>query len=190
MIRGGFYAADIEASRRPSPLLTIAPALAAILGAAVGGFFTYQGSLSAQRAETERQEDREDAQARGAARVLMAEYDDAEAWLAATANEGVTIPIGEDAMIRLPRDEAQLLASHLTPKQWQQVTRTNGLVRDIVLLIETYNRSNKRPVSRGGALLDPSIEKSIDQVGPEVDRGRVALAPIADIPVVSSRPPK
>ena len=99
--------------------------LAAAAGSYVGGHTANNGAKQIQAAENEREDARETAAARAAARLLIAEWRDVGGYAQASLMSRppvFTHSYPEALRVDLPRDDRTLLASKLKAKEWDAVT--------------------------------------------------------------------
>lgn len=128
--------------------------LASAVGGSSRGYFTYQASLGAAREATAREEGREADRARGAARLLIEDLDEAQIYAATALEVDRTLPTDDGIGLELPREDAALLYACLTDAEWVAVKQTIGEVRNAARVVEGHNaqhgqsrRSGETPLS-------------------------------------------
>ena len=101
-------------------------ALAAIAGAAVGGFVTYQGDRSLQA-------ERSQVAARGAARVLQSEFLSAAVRLEVELEQKrLIVPDGSTA-VKVSTEDQELIAANLGSSAWATVAAAEGGLEQEIL---------------------------------------------------------
>lgn len=157
-------------------LPAVVPAVAALLGAAVGGFFSYVGVMSTEDARTDREVRQERILARGAARLLINEYYSSGIYLQTILDSGVTLPVDEKFKITLSWEDQRRIASAMTAKGWNQVALTNGLVDQTIVILHEIER---REGVKGAAPLRAIDVRVLRETLSEIESARKALRPLA-----------
>ena len=107
-------------------------AAAAILGAAVGGFATYLGNDKLQKSQSH-------SAARGAGRVLQADFASAATRIEAELERKRFIAPEAESVLRLSTEDEKLIASNVSPEVWNQIASAKAVLQDE---LATLNSSN------------------------------------------------
>lgn len=169
---------DPGAWRRALEPQLILPALAVVVGAAISGFAVYVATTAAERARTERDEEKDAALARGAARLLINEYYSAGIYLQTTLGARRTLPVDDKFTVSLARADEREIAARLTSAEWEEVSLANGLIDQAVVIIREIGK--REPGSRdGGAPLLPGDDRVLTGTLDQIERARQALRGLA-----------
>jgi hypothetical protein len=163
--------------------LTLVPALAALFGAAIGGFFTCVGTQIAADEETERLDNRDATQARAAARVLVGDYEYAQAYFQQTIRDRPFPVYDPSVRIDLPRAEERQLAAEMTPDEWATVNSTN-LRLDNAFDVVRAAEQDRQPLDP----VNPVGRDVVLSVAVQLDAGKKALRRLAALGEHHPRP--
>ena len=108
--------------------------IAALLGAAIGGFATYEVNRQSENRADKRAAAADTAAARGIARVLQAHYDSASVVVATMTDSGsyfVARPLSDE----LAYEDRKALAAHLSPEAWDAIAQADADLVSLVYLI-------------------------------------------------------
>lgn len=164
--------------RRALEPQSIIPALAVVVGAAISGLAVYVATTAAERARTEREEAKDAALARGAARLLIDEYYSAGIYLQTNLETRRSLPVDEKFMISIARTDEREIATRLSAAQWQEVALANGSIDQAILIIREIGK--REPESKdGGAPLLPGDNRVLMGTLDQIERARQALRGLA-----------
>lgn len=153
-------------------------AVAIVVGALVSGFFVYIATTSAERVRTQREEAKDTAVARGAARLLIDEYYSAGIYLQTTLDTGRTLPVDDKFTISIGRTDEREIAARLYAAQWQEVALANGSVDQAILILREIGK--REPGSKdGGAPLLPGDDRVLIGTLDHIERASQALRELA-----------
>jgi hypothetical protein len=164
-------------------LPSLVAAFFGLAGAAIGGWFTYQATVRTQEADARRGVEREDAAARGAARVLIDELEGAKVYLISTLQQTRTLPVDDDARVALAPTDSHLLASRLTAREWVELRYTRQEAKGAVTLIRAVDSDAHVSTTGGGVRVPRGVLSLIDKTCSQIDDGQRALARLAGLPV-------
>jgi hypothetical protein len=141
-------------------LTSLLPALAAIAGAAVGGYATYQATNAAQHEETRRADVREERLALGAVRYLQIELRIAKVGAAANETAGREPSIDADMRIDIPAADMQRVLARLTADEYVDVSQ--GISAATLSQQVLATARDRGTLGKGGAGAMRAVEGAID----------------------------
>jgi hypothetical protein len=108
-------------------------AAAALLGAAVGGFATYLGNDKLQKSQNH-------AAARGAGRVLQADFASAATRIEVELERKRFIAPEAESVVRLSTEDEKLIASNVSPEVWNQLASAKAVLQDELATLNSSDR--------------------------------------------------
>lgn len=160
-------------------------ALVGLTGAAIGGFFAMAGVVCAEKMESDREQDRHEEAARGAARLFVDEYRTVGLYLERTLQNGVWEPVPGDAHIQIPDSDRKLLSANLDEDEWGRASEAATVTNRVL------NRLRARMKGRRYLSLLPRTEEQLMRLTlTEITEGREALRPLSgESPALTLKPP-
>lgn len=157
--------------------------LAAVLAAAVAGYWAGHATEASVRQQTAFEQSRLDEQARGAARVLLNELLISQNEMGDLVMGCAMKSLGREFTVEIPHDDLRLIASRLDPSQW---SRVNAALTNLVEL----GRYIRERASPGHPLAGrPLSRHSVYVIGRDNESVRLAhdaLGQLAGLPEVAS----
>lgn len=150
----------------------------AILAAGVVGWFTTQSTEDVIREESRRVAEVRDEDARGAARVLIGEFVVVGEELADWVTNGFLTRFGPDFPVEIRQEDLSLIAAHVTPRQWNQISRGLSSVQQLQRYVLDRTRFRTRFT---GKLISRRIVQIVADDLDAVRAASLALADVADV---------
>jgi hypothetical protein len=153
-------------------------AFAAVVAAGVGGYLAYSGARDAVREENRDAARRLDAEARGAARILSAEFFIAAKEMSDFAADGYFHPFGSEYDIAVSQGDLRLIASRVSTDEWTKIylalSSVQGLERYVRLRSRPQHPLSRQPLSRHTLTM---VKVDMDFLGEAI----AALSGLADL---------
>jgi hypothetical protein len=143
------------------------------------------GVVCAERMESDREQNRHEEAARGAARLFVDEFRTVGLYFERTLQNGVWEPVPSDARIRLSDEDRKLMSANLKPDEWGRASEAATVTNRVLGRLRA--RGEGRPYL---SLLRRTEQQLITLALNELNEGREALRPLSgESPAVIPKPP-
>jgi hypothetical protein len=150
----------------------------AVIAAAMAAFFTASATKDVVREEGRQLAVRDDEAARGAARILLAEFLVVGEELADWTTTAQLKPFGPDFPVDVSPRSLELIATRVTPRQWNAISRA---LADLTQLRRYVRDRTAQPSRFKGRLISRNIVFMVARDLDSVRRGSLALAGVAGV---------
>ncbi len=156
-----------------------------LIGAVIGGVLSTGGVIYSERAQADREEQREERLAQGAARLLVDEYREVGLYLERCLQTGKLFPVPSSAAIEISDEDRKRMASHLSSDAYG---RASEAVQNVNLSTTALKRADRE---EGPYPVLSEMELTvIDAALVELAEGREALRPLTgETAAITPTPP-